>query len=321
MQVWLFIYGDTLYLFVYLLGLYERMLNNTSLHNDRGETGPGCYSTWGVIIATCNALSLVITVLHLVIIAGSKSLNSSQHRLILIHITLGNIFSSLAITAVYSCLPFLPVITSMMSEFRIAALLVEWPIFTSHLLFLIASIEQYYGAYKPLKYDTSLFIRHLPVILIVAWIFSFGSKLAFIVTVAALKDRFDSFLRIFTLGKLTALHVPLLIAGGLFIAAVKKLAGVRETPTRGGQRGGQEQTRRMSVYLMMIYIIFVTITVLDIALSWIKTSYQTLIPVDSRRLRNLTQPVYVISNPIIYGLRTEAYRKRLRSFFCLKSNE
>ena len=141
--------------------------NNTNGTTDSEEDVRfSCYSDWGVSIATISAVTLIINIFHLIIITRMRQLKGRPYRLILIHITLADIGSSLFLLALYSCLPGYYVVRRLLHRFTFIALVVEWPLFTSHWIFLLAGIEQYYGICKPLLYGTTNFVQKLSPLLV-----------------------------------------------------------------------------------------------------------------------------------------------------------
>ena len=303
------------FIFVSSSGLPVGMKNNTTECSSHGLDGFDCYSSWGVAIATINAACLVINAVHLLIIATMKPLNGLTHGAIIIHMTVVDIVCSVGITAAYSCLPILRVITLMASGFRVMGFLVEWPIFTSHWIFLITGIERYYRAHKPFKYETSFFIRHLPTILIGVWIFSFGWLLCWFTILAVLKQQPVSVFQAMIMGRFAWQYIPLLIAGVLLGLAMRTLMRGRENSTTEDRF----QTHQASRYFIIIYTIFIIITLVDVILTSVIVFKPIVMSFSSRRLRNLLQPVYGVINTIIYGSMSKSYRQRLRKLLCKRS--
>ena len=78
----------------------------------------------------------------------------------------------------------------------------------------------------------------------------------------------------------------------------------------------QTQSHQVAVYLIIIYCIFMLLTLFDLVTTCIMMFDRNPIPISSARLKNLINPLYGIINTLIYGLRTKAYRQTLRKMIC-----
>ena len=151
------------------------MSNNTSssASSEGDATSINGYNDWGVGIATINTISLIMNTFHVIIVSRMPSLKGHPYKYILIHITLADMCSAVLLIWVYSCLEAFVRVIMLTSKFPIAQIIINWPIYTSHWIFLVAGIEQYYSICKPLVYESSRFVEKLPLIMILTWVLSF----------------------------------------------------------------------------------------------------------------------------------------------------
>ena len=102
------------------------MPNNTNGTTDGEEEFKfSCYNDWGVSIATISAVTLIINFFHPLIITRMRQLQGRPYRLILIHITLVDISSSLFLLTLYSCLPEYRIIMRLLYRFPLISSVVE----------------------------------------------------------------------------------------------------------------------------------------------------------------------------------------------------
>ena len=82
--------------FSYFVDMLHGAMQNYSnvTEGTEGDNSFTCFSTWGVIIATINLVSVAINVLHLVILTMMKVLNGRPYKLVLINITIADISTS-----------------------------------------------------------------------------------------------------------------------------------------------------------------------------------------------------------------------------------
>ena len=271
-----------------------------------------CYHDWGIGIATINGVSMVINIIHLITIAAMESLKGLPYRWILIHITLADIGSALTLTAAYICLPGFVLISKLTPNTRPLSALIMWPQYMSYWIFLIASIERYYGICRPLLYSASTFTQRLSWILALTWLLN-GSLTAVVVALNLLTlNNLTIYIQVSQIFFLGDRYVPLLVSAIPLFKIIKELIRMR-----GRSLAGEDtQIRRASVYLIIIYSLFIFFSMFDLVMSSIDIMYPDLIPFRAERLRNITKPLYGIINTVIYGLRSKAYRTQLRKMFC-----
>ena len=286
------------------------MSNNTSFSasNEGDTTSNNCYNDWGVGITTVNAISLVMNAFHLIIISRMPSLKGHPYKYILIHITLADMCSAAMLIWVYSCLEAFFRVVMVTNKFPIVLNMVSWPINTSHWIFLVAGIEQYYSICMPLVYKSSRFVDKLPVIMILTWVISFCWTIIYVV-VGMIVDPSTavnpSWIRhIYT----TVNYLPLILAAIPLTMVVKELTKMRKKTLAANQR----QSLRASVYLIIIYMIFTVFGLFDLVTTYIHIVDPTLLKFPAQRLRNISKAFYGVLNTVIYGFRTKAYRQEIR---------
>ena len=156
------------------------MTNSTIIGMDQLEEMQSTYyKSWGIIISVNSWLAFTVNVLHLIVLTQLKTLTDKPYRHILIHITLGDMITSLTTAVYYTFLSYLfvPLLNEYSVPYGIKYLAstgsVFFPLFTCYWIFVLASIEQYYAICQPLKYKTSSYIRKLPWILWAGWLVTF----------------------------------------------------------------------------------------------------------------------------------------------------
>ena len=296
--------------------LHGAMRNySNDMEGTEGENSFTCFSTWGVIIATINLISVAINVLHLVILTSMNVLNGRPYKLVLINITIADISTSFMLSLTYSCLPALPIIKKATPNFGLVLLLIEWPLYASNWIFLVASVEQYYGICRPFRYETLSFIRKLRFVLVMTWVLSFFAMVFTAATVEIVRARGASSSMTFLAVNLSSRYVPLIVAGIFFVIIMRQLKKLRGDDLRLNQ----ECDRRITVYFIIIYSIFCAFAFVDVAMTCIAIFNSGILPFHSQRVRNISRPLYGIANTIIYGFRTSAYQKHMFKMFCKRS--
>ena len=197
-------------------------------------TGPSqefhsCYTAWGVGISTLSSLSLLINIFHLVIIGKMKSLKDRPYKLILIHITLGDIETALTLIPVYAYLPILS-LTNRITGVQLMAFILSYPLYTMHWVFVVASAEQYYGICRP-----STFVKKLSLILILTWIINFcyvGLLVTFTWYVWTEAPHIKSAVQV---AAYLSRYMPMIVAAVFFTLTIRELRKMRQTEMAGGQ--------------------------------------------------------------------------------------
>ena len=275
-----------------------------------------CYDPMGVGIATVSSVSMAMNILHLVVISKMLSLKDRPYRWILIHIALADIVTAFTLIAVHSCLPIIPLINKLTSGVRPGLVLVTWPQYANYWIFLLASIEQYYGICKPLTHSVSSFVRNLKWILALAWPLSF-SYAVFIACMMHIDDsQSATFKKGFEIFDLIVRYAPLFLTAIPLTMMLKELNSMRLRHVTGDER----QMRKASIYLITIYLIFTCLSLVDLTITIMRSINRTLISAYVRRLRNAPIAVNGIANTMVYGVRSRAYRRQLIRTFCKKEN-
>ena len=274
------------------------MLKDTNgTTNSEEEFKFSCYSNWGVSIATISAVTFIVNIFHLVIISRMRQLQGRPYRLILIHITLADIGSSLFLLTLYSCLPGYYVIKS-----PFVSSIVGWPLFTSHWIFLLAGIEQYYSICRPLLYETVNFVQKLFPILVLTWMLTFCWSTATVAIDVILRSFPGSSAKVHQYLDLAFRYGPLILAAIPLTLVLKELTRMRQMAVADRQK----QSRRAAVFLIMIYSLFTTFSVFELIMNSIAVYNPSQILFSTLRLKNVTKCFYGIINTVIYGFRTKA---------------
>ena len=243
---------------------------------DDDSTEFSCYNAMGISIATISSAVMVMNILHMVIITKMPSLRGRPYRWVLIHIALADIGTALTLIAVYSCMPIVPVINKLARGVRPALALVHWPQYTSHWIFLFASIEQYYGICKPLRHSASCFVQKINWVMTLTW----PLGLCCTVSIAALRYVSASHSATLRTGVLIAdlivRYAPLFLAGIPLTLILKNLRQKRERSLTRREK----ELRRSSVYLIIIHSIFITLSLID----WPSPSWAASVAIRCHRM-------------------------------------
>ena len=286
------------------------MSNNTSTSasSEGDTTSINCYNDWGAGITTVNAICLVMNSFHLIIISRMLSLKDRPYKYILIHITLADMCSAALLIWVYSCLEAFVRVVMITNKFPIAQIIINWPIYTSHWIFLVAGIEQYYSICKPLAYKSSRFVEKLSLVMIMTWVLSFCWIIAHAVVGIIINISTAVIPSWFRHSITTVNYLPLILAAIPLTMVIMELTRMRKKTLVASQR----QSLRASVYLIIIYMIFTFFCLLDLVTTYIHIVDRTLLKFPAQRLRNITKAFYGSLNTAIYGFRTKAYRQEIR---------
>ena len=245
-----------------------------------------------------------------------KSLKDRPYKLILIHITLGDIGTALTLIPVYACLPILA-LTYRITGVQLMAFIVSCPLYTTHWIFVVASAEQYYRICRPFQYEASTLVKKLSLILISTWIINFcyvGLLVVFSWYVET------EALHLKSAGEVAAYlsrYMPMIVAAVFFTLTIRELRKMRQTEMGDDQM----QVYDAAVYVIIIYSIFSASAFLDLILTSIRIAGPAQVSFSPERLRNVAKSVYGILNTVIYGFRTKAYRQYIVRVFSRRDSE
>ena len=285
--------------------------NTTTTPSDNGAKSINCYNDWGIGITTLNAISLLVNIFHLVILARMAALKGRPYKRILVHICLADIGSALLLVMVYSCLEGYVYVAILTAEFPFTRFLVNLPIYASNWIFLVASVEQYYSICKPLAYESSTFVSKLSVILMLMWVLSFCWSTSNLIIVS-FATRSPEATTAADAVLSTAFFMPLALAAVPLIFVVKEVIRMSQRALAANQ----QQSLRAAVYLIIIFVIFLVFSLFDLVTNYIQIVSPGLMKFPAQRLRNVTKPLYGTLNTVIYGFRTKAYRQEMRKLVC-----
>ena len=275
-----------------------------------------CYTDWGVGIATLSSFSLLINIFHLVIISKMKSLKDRPYKLILIHITLGDICTALTLIPVYACPPILA-LTYRITGVRLMASIVACPLYTTHWIFVVASMEQYYRICRPFQYETSTFVKKLSLVLMSTWIINLCYVGLLVVFGWYVRTEAPHLKSAVQAAAYLSRYVPTIVAAVFFTLTIRELRKMGQTEMADGRR----QVYDAAVYVIIIYSIFSASAFLDLVMASIQIAGAVQMPFSPQRLRNVAKSVYGILNTVIYGFRTQAYRQYIVSVFSRRDSE
>ena len=112
-----------------------------------------------------NVMSFIINSFHLGIISRLEALRGTKYRCVLITVVLADITKTMGMAIFYRCNEFI-LLNYMhgVSEVRIPISVMMFIInYISFHAFLVASMEKYFAICKPFTYQSTVFIRWLPV--------------------------------------------------------------------------------------------------------------------------------------------------------------
>ena len=285
--------------------------NTTTAASDNGVKLINCYNDLGIGITTLNAISLLVNICHLLILARMAALKGRPYKWILVHICVADIGSALVLIMVYSCLEGFVYVAMLTAEFPFTGYLVHLPIYASNWIFLVAGIEQYYSICKPLAYESSTFVSKLSVILILMWVLSFCWLILHLIIVCFATSSLEATTAAHAMLSIAA-FIPLALAAVPLIFVVKELMKMRQKALAANQ----QQSLQAAAYLIIIYVIFMIFSLFDRVTSYIQIVSPGLIKFQAKRLRNVTKSLYGTLNTDIYGFRTKAYRQEMRKLVC-----
>ena len=116
-----------------------------------------------------NALSFLIDIFHLIVIMSLESLKGMKYRVMLINISLAVMANTVSVfLSWYNFFHFN--ITAGQQALKILTnMVVASANFLGYVVFLVASIQKYLAICRPISYQSSSFVKHLPVTFELEW--------------------------------------------------------------------------------------------------------------------------------------------------------
>ena len=156
---------------------------NSSLPSEASSPQFQCLKPMDITASTMNAISFLINIFHLIVITCLESLKGTQYRHILINISLADMINTLVMAVFYSCYDFFIYIFEYADEASALRIpintLVLFVNYVGYHVFLVASIQKYLAICKPISYQSSPFVKRLPIVFVLAWIYVFLLNLVF----------------------------------------------------------------------------------------------------------------------------------------------
>ena len=297
------------------------MANNTTAFNSSLPTEvPSlqfqCLKPLDVTVATMNTTSFLINIFHLVVITRLGSLKGTQYRTMLINISLADLANTLMVAVLYPCYDFF--IFNLVAGEPAMKILISMVINSANCIgfhvFLVASIQKYLAICKPIRYQSSPFVRRLPVVFALAWIYVLLINAAF-----ALLETLSPFLWTraegFRISQIVFLSVPPnLITSVLLIKIYRAIKfGKRARKAMNTTNAAQAKGDKGAMYLIIIFTLEMIVFMLNVVS--IVVFYQTHMTIWGKIWNAFIKAPYTVVNTVIYGWRTKSYQVHVRRMF------
>ena len=293
---------------------------NSSLPSEGLSPQFRCLGPMDITASTMNAISFIINIFHLIVITRLESLKGTQYRHILINISLADLVNTLMMAVFYSCYDFFIYIFDYVDAepaLRVPVnTLVLFANYIGYHVFLVASIQKYLAICKPTSYQSSPFIKRLPVVFALAWIYVLLLNLVFPV-MEALAPSLLLWADKIRMAQAVLLSIPPNIITGVLLFKVNRALKVRKRvrKTMNVTNVAQAKGDKCVIYLIIIFTLEMFVFALNVVS--ILIFYQTEMIIWTKIWNAFIKPLYTIANTIIYGWRTEAYQLRVcRMFGC-----
>ena len=297
---------------------YNTTVSNSSLPSEARRQEFVCNDPLDITVATINTISFLINLFHLSVITRLESLKGTRYRHILINISLADMANTLIVTVFHSCYDFflfnyvagepalrLP-INSLMNSTN----------YISYYVFLVASIQKYLAICRPINYQSSFFVKRLPIAFVLAWIYVFSINISF-----SSFETLSSFpwakTEEFGIAKMVFLSVPPNVITGVLLIAVYRAMMLRNRAKKARNQvndtraDGEE--RKGAMYLIIIFILEMIVFALNVVCFLIFRFARTTIM--GKIWNGFIKAPYTVANTIIYGWRTRSYQRHVRRMF------
>ena len=292
--------------------------DNSSLPSETQSLQFQCLGPIDVTVLTMNAISLLVNIFHLSVITRLETLKGTQYRIILINISLADMANTLIVAVFDSCYNFF-----LFNFNHVAAepapsipinLFMASSNYIGYYVFLVASIQKYLAICKPISYQSSSFVKRLPVVFALAWIYVLLLNLAFPVM-----ETLAPFLRSWT-GEIRMIQTVLISIPPNLLTAVLLIKVYRAMKVRKRVRKAMKTTKfvqakgdKGAMYLIIIFTLEMIVFALNVVI--ILILYQTRIAIWGKIWNGFIKAPYTIANTAIYGWRSKEYRKHVRRMF------
>ena len=279
-----------------------------------------CINPLHLTVAAINTISFFINIFHLAVITRLDSLKGTQYRLILINISLSDMANTLVVAVFYSCH------NVFLKNFLDGEPALKIPIDTmmtsanyiGYHVFLVASIQKYLAICKPIAYRTSSFVNRLPAPFALSWTYIVLVNLSFclgeVLFSGSQKEKFQVI-------RTVLLSIPPNVLTGILLTkvcqAMKVRSRVKAVRKKLNAPKVNAEVRNGAKYLMIIFTIEMMVFLLNVV-CLIVTGQTGSFNVCNIWNGFIKAP-YTIANTIIYGWRTEPYRRHVRRIFGCQS--
>ena len=294
--------------------------DNSSLPSETPSLQFQCLKPMDVTILTMNTISFLINIFHLSVITRLESLKGTQYRTILINISLADMTNTLIVAIFNSCDDFFIYhFNYVAAEPALRIPINTLMLFANYIgyhVFMVASIQKYLAICKPISYQLSPFVKRLPVVFAIAWIYVLLLNLLFPVMEILAPVLWSQTEEIRMIQTVLLSIPPNLLTGVLLIKvyrAMKVRQHVRKAmmTTNAAQAKGDQGVMYLIIIFTLEMIVFALNTVV------ILIFYHTRITLWGKIWNGFVKAPYTVANTIIYGWRTKSYQIHVcRMFGC-----
>ena len=289
---------------------------NSSLPSEALSLQFQCFKPMDVTVATMNTISFLINIFHLSVITRLETLKGTQYRTILINISLADLVNTLMVAVLYPCYDFslFTILAGKPAMKIVINVVVNTANYIGYHIFLVASIQKYLAICRPTTYQSSPFVKRLPLVFAMAWIYVFLANTLFSLmkTLSPLLWLQSAHFRIVQIGFFSI--PPNLITSILLIKVYRAMkVRKRKRQTMNARAVAQEKADKAAMYLIIIFTLEMIVFMLN-GLS-ILIFYLTLMTVWGKIWNGFIKPPYTVANTVIYGWRTKAYQIHVRRMF------
>ena len=294
------------------------MANNTTTYNSSlppevESLQFQCLKPMDITVTTMSAISFLINIFHLSVITRLENLKGMQYRTILINISLADITNTFIVGVFHSCYDFFYynfTAGEQVLKIPINAIMVSAN-YTGYHMILVASIQKYLAICRPTSYQSSSFVKRLPIVFALAWMYVFLVTFSFSVAVDLLSLSEKEGFRI---DRMIVLTIPPNMITVILLAKVYRAmnAQKRVRKAMNATRINREE-RKGAMYLIIIFTLEMIVFALHL-IGFLILYYTQALFVSKIWYVFIKAP-HTVANTIIYGWRTEPYRRHVRRMF------
>ena len=278
-----------------------------ALHlEDVGTVIIACFDPLEIFTLMVNGISLLINCFHLFIISQLETLKGTKYRCVLINIALADIVNTSVTAAMFTCYDFFAMNYGHGEpELRIPIMImVVLSNYIGFQVFVVASVEKYLAICKPFGYESSTFIRRLPMHFALVWLymFSLGAVVSLMETLNIMMN--NSVMAV--LQTMLFAIAPNLLSGTLLVKVYRELNNLRNIP----QNSVADEKTRAAMYLIIIFTLEMIVFLLNsICVIVVKCTDELVV---CKIWYAFIKAPYTMLNTFIYGWRTRSYRQCVR---------